>query len=102
MPDTPTPEEEYFFEQNQALIRKQREKLDRERMARERAERKTTHWMKCPKCGADMREIDHAGLKLDQCTECLGTYFDHGELDLLIRSVEPKGFLESLKGLLGG
>jgi Zn-finger nucleic acid-binding protein len=55
--------------------------------------------MKCPKCGADMREIERQGIKVDQCGSCGGIYFDRGELELLLDAREQKGFLGGLKTL---
>ncbi len=55
--------------------------------------------MKCPKCGKDMEEAPLAGIKVDQCTNCMGIYFDRGELELLLGAQEPKGFLGGLKRL---
>ena len=39
------------------------------------------HFMKCPKCGHDMKEEDLHGVKADRCTFCEGMFFDAGELD---------------------
>ena len=93
-------EEEYFYKANKALIEKKRKELDAQR-AQQVQEQKTPHWMKCPKCGSDMKEIDLQGIKVDQCGECLGIYFDRGELELLMESREAKGFLGGLKKLFG-
>ena len=39
--------------------------------------------MRCPKCRADMEQIDYAGTEIDRCTICNGIWFDAGEIDLL-------------------
>ena len=39
--------------------------------------------MKCPKCGNDLAEIELHGVKVDQCANCGGVFFDKGELDQL-------------------
>ncbi len=72
-------EDEYFAKVNADLIKAQRAKLDAERLERERA----AHKRKCPNCGADLREQDHHGLKIDVCPECRGVWLDQGELELL-------------------
>ena len=95
-----TKEEEYFYRRNRELIEKRRKEMEAERQAIEARSSKAAYWMKCPKCGGQMEEIDLAHLKVDKCTQCLGIYFDHGELDLLIDSKEPKGFLDAMKRLL--
>jgi len=92
-------EEEYFFKLNQKLIEERRKKLDAQKSSQATAQRANPHWMKCPKCGADMKEIALAGIQVDQCGGCQGIYFDQGELETLMESREPKGFLQSLKRL---
>ena len=94
-------EAEYFHRVNKELIEKKRRELDSQRAEKETQDQKTTHWMKCPKCGSDMKEIDLQGIKVDQCTQCQGIYFDRGELELLLESQEAKGFLGGLKRLFG-
>jgi hypothetical protein len=92
-------EEEYFYKQNKELIEKKRKQLDTQRAAQQRQEEVAQHWMKCPKCGHEMEEVDLQGIKVDRCSHCSGIYFDRGELELLLESREPKGFLGSLKKL---
>lgn len=72
-------EDEYFAKQDAELIKQMREKLDKEREANERK----AHFMKCPKCGADMKEEDHGPVKVDVCPECHGMFLDAGEMELL-------------------
>lgn len=90
-------EEEYFYKLNKQLIEKKRKDLDAQRAEQQRQAQVSQHWMKCPKCGYQMKEIDLQGIKVDQCTQCSGIYFDRGELELLFESQEPKGFLGGLK-----
>ena len=92
-------EEEYFFKLNQKLIEERRKKLDAQKSGLAAEQQAHPHWMKCPKCGAEMKEIVLAGILVDQCGGCQGIYFDHGELETLMESSEPKGFLQSLKRL---
>jgi hypothetical protein len=40
--------------------------------------------MHCPKCGADLTEIDFRGVKVDKCFACGGIYLDDGELEQLV------------------
>lgn len=72
-------EDEYFTKQDLELIRERRRQLDKERSKQERS----AHYMKCPKCGADLEEREHANVKIDVCPECSGTWLDVGELELL-------------------
>ncbi len=39
--------------------------------------------MRCPKCRADMEQIDYEGTEIDRCTICSGIWFDAGEIDVL-------------------
>lgn len=72
-------EDEYFARQNAELIREMRHRLDAERRDRERH----SHFMKCPKCGVDLKEVVHAQVALDVCPSCNGVWFDAGELELM-------------------
>ena len=90
-------EEEYFYRQNKALIEARRAELDAKREAKKAHELKEKHWMRCPKCGHEMEEIEMAGLKVDRCPECEGIFFDAGELEILLEAQEPKGFVAGLR-----
>jgi Zn-finger nucleic acid-binding protein len=90
-------EEEYFFRKNKELLEKKRAELDAARRQQESEQLKETHWMRCPKCGHEMGEEELAGIKVDRCGNCGGVFFDVGELDLLLQSQEPAGFLGGLK-----
>jgi Zn-finger nucleic acid-binding protein len=39
--------------------------------------------MRCPKCRADMEQVDYEGTEIDRCTICNGIWFDAGEIDIL-------------------
>ena len=39
--------------------------------------------MRCPKCRADMEQIDYQGTEIDRCTICNGIWFDAGEIEVL-------------------
>jgi predicted Zn-ribbon and HTH transcriptional regulator len=88
-------EDEYFAKQDAELIKSMRARLD---TARESQERKA-HWMKCPKCGADLKEETHGHVKADVCPECKGMWLDVGEIDLL-RQVQTAGGKNVFQGLL--
>lgn len=88
-------EDEYFAKQDAELIQKMRELLDKERAMQERRQ----HYMKCPKCGADLKEETHHHVKVDICPECQGLWLDAGELDLM-RQMNKSGGQGVMKGLL--
>jgi hypothetical protein len=98
-------EEDWFKANEQKLIeeaRVARERREKERVAREAAGEaarlKQLHFMKCPKCGHDMKEEDLQGIKVDRCSRCEGIYFDAGELDqaLLKNQEERRSFFRRL------
>ncbi|NNE05140.1 MAG: MFS transporter [Xanthomonadales bacterium] len=39
--------------------------------------------MRCPKCRADMEQIDYEGVEVDRCSVCNGVWFDEGEVEQL-------------------
>jgi hypothetical protein len=98
--------EDEWFRANEAKLiedaRVAREKREKERAAQEAASErerlKQLHFMKCPKCGHDMKEEDLQGLKVDRCTFCEGVYFDAGELEqtFLKKEEERRGFFRRL------
>jgi ribosomal protein L32 len=101
-------EDDWFRENEQQLLeaaRHAREKREKERAAQEvageRERLKALHYMKCPKCGHDMREESLEEVTVDRCTFCEGIYFDAGELDrvLLKKTDERKGFFRRLVGM---
>ena len=72
-------EDEYFVKRDAELMKERRASLDDERRKRERF----SHHNKCPKCGCDLEESEHNGIKIDQCAECAGIWLDKGELELI-------------------
>jgi len=93
-------EEEFFLKMNQEKINKLRTEMDRKRSEDEKNQRKQIHWMKCPKCGSDLKEVDYQNVKIDTCTGCKGIWLDSGELNILIEGQAnfTKGLLNKLFG----
>ena len=101
-------EEDWFRQNEQQLIETAREarlKRERERAAREKEEErrrlKELHFMKCPKCGHDLKEENLQGVTLDRCTFCEGLYLDAGELEALFlrKADERRSLFRRLVGL---
>ena len=90
-------EEEFFYKRNKELIEKRRIELDEKKSEEDKEERRSQHWMKCPKCGGDMEEIDLSHILVDKCKECQGIFFDHGELETLLESQEQSGFFTGMR-----
>ena len=101
-------EDDWFLQNEKKLLedsKKAREKRDAERRAKETEEERTKlkqlHWMKCPKCGHDMREEQLDEVTIDRCTFCEGFYFDAGELDrvYLKKAEERRNLFRRLLGI---
>ena len=87
-------EEEYFakqmFEEKQRIEQEKQQKL----AAAERRKAKELHFMKCPKCGMNLVEIDYRNIKVDRCSACEGVWLDSGELAQVVKL--EKGALDRL------
>jgi hypothetical protein len=98
-------EDEWFLSNEKKLLeaaRIEREKREKERAAlsaeSERKRLREQHFMRCPKCGHEMKEEDLTGVKIDRCSYCEGIFFDAGELDqvLLKKEEDRRGFFRKL------
>jgi hypothetical protein len=91
-------EHEYFVRRDAELMQERRARLDEERSRMERG----SHLNKCPRCGVDLEERDHNGVKIDQCGTCGGMWLDKGELEI-IEEIDhhTPGFMHNLIGLIG-
>jgi len=85
-------EDSYFAKLEFERKQKKMEEDQKNLKEREREELKKTHWMRCPKCGMEMVELQFEGIQIDKCSHCLGIFLDDGELDQL---------LEAKPGLMG-
>ncbi len=80
--DKPSKAEDEYFARQELERRKKWAKEQAAKMAVDEKDRlKQAHWMKCPKCGMDLQEIELQGVKVDQCASCGGVFFDAGELE---------------------
>ena len=74
-------EEEYFarieFERRKKIEREKQQKLAGE----ERKRLRDLHYLKSPKCGMDLIEVDYKSIKVDKCSGCDGIWLDAGELE---------------------
>jgi len=92
-------EEEYFKRRELEKMRSARLEAAR-KLADEEVQRlKELHWMRCPKCGMELQEIEYHGVMVDGCFSCGGMFFDRGEVEKVIES-EERGLLVRLGGLL--
>lgn len=95
MVDKPSEREEEYFARLEFERLKKIEQEKRAKLAQEEKKRlKELHYMKCPKCGMELIEIDFKGIKVDKCSECEGLWFDAGEFETVTK-LEKSG-LEKL------
>ena len=76
-------EDQYFLKRDMEKIKELRHELDIKRSEEGRKKQKEAHWMKCPKCGLGLEEINYSNIMIDRCAECKGIWLDSGELELL-------------------
>jgi len=92
-------ETEYFarieFEKKREIEKEKHKKLKEE----ERKALVELHFMRCPKCGMELIEIDYKGIKVDKCSECEGIWLDAGELEA-VSKLEKSG-LDKLFSIFG-
>lgn len=96
--ETRKQEEEYFARIEFEKRKKALEAKHRHMKKDERKQLAEQHWMHCPKCGMEMVEITFEDIKVDKCSECLGIFFDKGEIDQLIARNKP-GFLSRMTSI---
>ncbi len=88
MTDKPSKNEEEYFALREAENLRER-RAAAAASARE-AERRD-HYMKCPKCGADLHTEMYRSIQVDRCPECDGIWFDAGEAEQLVAENERTG-----------
>lgn len=74
-------EDEYFARQELERRKKWAQEQAAKMAVDEKEQLKQLHWMKCPKCGMDLKEIEVHGVKVDQCANCGGVFLDAGEME---------------------
>jgi len=104
MIDKPSDKEaEYFMKEELTTIKRMRGEAAAKLQVEERERLKKLHWMRCPKCGMEMSEIDYRGVEVDACFSCGGMYFDKGEVEKLLDDErEQPGFLRKMVSQLYG
>ena len=74
-------EEEYFARMEFERRKKIEEENQKKLAAEEKKGLRDLHYMRCPKCGMELIEIDYKHIKVDKCSGCEGVWLDAGELD---------------------
>jgi hypothetical protein len=91
MPLKPSEQEEEHFVRMEYERKKKIEEVKHKKLAEgEKKRLKELHYMRCPKCGMDLIEIEYKGIKVDRCSECEGIWLDAGELET-VSKLEKSG-----------
>ena len=43
------------------------------------------HYMRCPKCGMELREFNYKNIRIDKCFSCQGSWLDAGEIEAIAK-----------------
>jgi hypothetical protein len=82
----PSEKEEEYFARMEFERKKKLEEAKQDKLAKEEKEQlEKLHYMKCPKCGMDLIEIDYKGVRVDKCSGCEGVWLDAGELEAVAK-----------------
>jgi hypothetical protein len=99
MPDKPSRnEEEYFARMESDRLKAMRQQADHEARSTERR----SHFMKCPRCGADLRIEHFQGIEVERCPECQGLWFDHDEAHRLVDLNAKRGVGGLFRAIVDG
>ena len=82
MTQKPSEKEEEYFARLEFERKKKIEEEKHKKLAEgEKVRLKEVHFMRCPKCGMELIEIDYKSIKVDKCSECDGIWLDAGEIE---------------------
>ena len=81
-------EVEYIARMEYEKKKKLEEEKHKSLRLRRRKKLKELHFMRCPKCGMELIEIDYKNIKIDKCSECEGIWLDAGELEAVAKTRE--------------
>lgn len=95
-------EEDYFLKKETERMKAEAEEHAKETADAEKKRLKDLHYMKCPKCGMDMQEIEFRAVHIDKCFSCGGVYFDDGELEQIIKEEGNESFFGRFTGIFKG
>jgi uncharacterized protein len=95
-------EEEYFARENAERLRKLAADQKKSLAQAEREKLKQEHFMRCPKCGMELKEIPIRGVQVDRCFSCNGTWLDAGELEKLGGGQGGDTVMASILRVFGG
>ncbi len=82
-------EEEYFARLEFERLKKIKDEFQQKMEDTERETLKEVHFMRCPKCGLELVELDFRNIRIDKCTGCEGVWLDAGELEQVAGLEKP-------------
>ena len=74
-------EEEYIARLEFEKLQKIKAETQRKFAEDEKNRLRELHYMRCPKCGMELVEIEYHHILIDKCTECEGIWLEAGELE---------------------
>ena len=84
MTKKPSEKEEEFFARMDFERKKKLEEEKHKRLGEAaKIKLKELHYMRCPKCGMELIEINYNGIHTDKCSECGGVWLDAKEFESL-------------------
>ena len=95
------PEDEYFKREAIERVKRERESTAHQTRKEERARLKELHWMRCPKCGMELAEIEYRAVRVDACFGCGGMFLDYGEADKILEWEAPGTLHKMFSSLFG-
>jgi hypothetical protein len=90
-----TTEDEYFVREDAEKKRKIALQARHEMEDAEKNRLKALHWMRCPKCGMEMHEVNLRGVHVDVCFSCNGVFLDKGDLEHMEKP-EHRGVMSAI------
>ena len=86
MPVKPSDREEEYYARQEFEEKKKREKEKQIKLeVAEKQRLKELHFMKCPKCGMKLIEINYKDIEVDKCSGCSGIWLDAGEMEAVAK-----------------
>ncbi len=85
MAEKPSLEEAYIAREEFKKLQKIKTDRQRKLLEEEIMKLQELHFMRCPKCGMELVEIEYKNILIDECSGCEGIWLDAGELDSISR-----------------
>lgn len=90
-------EEEYFARIEIDKMKRLANDVRQKHTDEERKKLKELHYMHCPKCGMELKELLFKGVTIDKCYHCGAVTLDDGELEKL--AGEEESLISSIVSL---